>query len=356
MTTELAERRKRRALSWVVGAIASLGVAATTVAIDVRSAQPDRVVGPVVPDLARQLPQAQKISIVSRDASYRIARTQRGWAMTDRGDFPVRAARLHQLTQGLTNLAYVRRMTSDPARHDRLGVVDPREGGAGVLIQIENARGGFLVDLILGVERDGLYVRRPGENQVWAVRGELPPLRDASVWLDLEPLALDASLLRRVEIVPSEGDAYVLERPTEDADFAFAGSLAGRSAVSAAALTDTAERITRLEPIDVLRAPAVQGPRSAALRAVAANGVLIDAEIVQFEQKPWLKLVARFERPEAQAAADAINARASGWAYALSAAEYESLAPKLETLLPTAAPATPPLPNRTPPPAQPPAR
>jgi hypothetical protein len=311
------------------------------------------VAGPVVPDLSRQLAQAQKINISSRDATYRIARTQRGWAMTDRGDFPVRAARLRQLTEGLSGLAYVRRMTSDPARHDRLGVGDPREGGAGVLVQIENARGGFLVDLILGVERDGLYVRKPGDNQVWAVRGELPPLRDAAIWLELQPLALDASALQRVEIVPSEGDAYILERPTPEADFAFGGRLAGRRPVSTAALNDTAERITRLQPIDVLRAPAVQGPRSAALRVSTADGVLIDGEIFQFEQKPWLKLVARFERPEAQAAADAINARASGWAYALTAAEYETLAPKLDTLLFNATPpsdpaSTPPAASRTP--------
>jgi hypothetical protein len=337
MTTALAERRKSRALSWIVAAIAMAGVAAVTIAIEIRSASPDRIVGPVLPGVAGQLPDAQKITVVSKEARYRIARTERGWAMTDRGDFPVRAARLQELTSGLTKLAYVRRMTSNPERFDRLGVRDPAQGGQGVLLQIENARGAFLVNLILGFQRDGLYVRRPGEDQVWAVRGELPPLRDPSVWLDLKPITLDASALRRVEIVPAEGRPYILERSSADANFAFAGALAGREPISSGALTAAARRITELEPIDVLPAPAVQGPPAARVRAMTAEGVVIDAEIVPHGARHWLKLVARGEGPNA-AAAEPINARASAWAYALSPTDYAALAPPLDSLLLNPAP------------------
>jgi hypothetical protein len=339
MTTAQSERRKARALSWIVAAIAMTAVAAVTLAIEVRSAAPDRIVGPVLPGVAQQLRDAQKITVVSADARYRIARTARGWAMTDRGDFPVRASRLEQLTSGLTKLAYVRRMTSNPDRHDRLGVRDPAQGGAGVLLQIENARGAFLVNLILGFQRDGLYVRKPGENQVWAVRGELPPLRDPSIWLDLQPLVLHASALRRVEIIPAEGRPYILERASADANFAFAGALAGREPVSAGALTQAAGRITELQPVDVLPAPAVQGAPVARVRAATVEGVLIDAEIVPHDDRQWLKLVARAERPEAAAAIEPINARASAWAYALSPADAQAFAPPLDSLVRNPTPA-----------------
>ncbi|MBL8549754.1 MAG: DUF4340 domain-containing protein [Hyphomonadaceae bacterium] len=339
MTTELAQRRKGRALSWAVAAIAAAGIAAVTLAIEVRSAAPDRIVGPVVPGLAGRLAEAQKITIVSPDARYRIAKTAKGWAMTDRGDFPVRAARLAQLTSGLTNLAFVRRMTSNPERHARLGVTDPAQGGNGVLVQIENARGAFLVNLILGVQRDAIYARKPGDNQVWAVRGELPPLRDASIWLDLQPLTLAPDTLRRVEIVPNQGRPYILERASADAPFAFAGALAGREPISAAALSDAAEHLTRVQPTDVLPAPTVQGPPSARVRATTADGALIDAELITHGDRVWLKLAARAERPEAQATVDPINARASAWAYAISPNDFERLTPALESLLRNPAPA-----------------
>jgi hypothetical protein len=334
MTTELSERRKRRALSWVVAAVAMLAITAVTIAIEVRSAAPDRVVGPVLPGLAQQIGEAQKITVISADARYRIARTaRRVWAMTDRGDFPVRESRLEQLTSGLARLAYIRRMTSDPGRHDRLGVGDPTQGGRGVLLQIENARGAFLVNLIIGFQRDGLYVRKPGENQVWAVRGELPPLRDAAIWLDLQPLLLHPSALRRVEITPADGPAYVLERASADANFAFAGAPAGREPISAGALTAAAARITQVQPIDVLPAPAVQGAAAARVRAATVDGVLIDAELVAHNNRHWLKLVARPERPQAAAAVEAINARASAWAYALAQSDVAALVPPLDSLL-----------------------
>ncbi|MGE0045183.1 MAG: DUF4340 domain-containing protein, partial [Hyphomonadaceae bacterium] len=302
--------------------------------------RPDRVVGPVFPGLAEELEQAQKINIVSRDASYRIARIEGGgWAMIDRGDFPVNARRLAQLTDGLRELVFVRRMSSDPAQHERLGVGDPTQGGSGILVQLENARGGFIANLILGVTREATYARRPGENQVWAVRGELPPLRDPAAWLELTPLAVQGRDIRRVETTPRTGPAYVLERASADADFAFAGAAASRTPISAATLTSTAERLTALQPIDVLPAAAVTGAPVASIRATLASGALIAADFFALENRLWIRLNATGAEGPAQAAAAQINARSARWAYALSQAEFDALAPTLDALTMTSAPA-----------------
>lgn len=333
MTTSLAEHRKKLALRWTIAAFASLAVAVIALAIAARSADPNRVIGPVVSDLRERIGEASRITVTSRDAVYRIQRTERGWAMTDRGDFPVRAQRLAQLTEGLASLQRVRRMTDDPDRHERLGVSDPSEGGNGILVQIENAQGALIVNLILGVERTGTYAREPGENQVWAVTGDLPPLREPAAWLDLQPLDLPPARIQRAEIVPAQGPPYTLERQGgPNGDFAFTGSQAGQRALSSGTLTTTAERIAMLQPVDVLPASAVQGAPAARLRVLTTDNVLIDAEIIRFEERAWLKFVARPQAPGAQAAADPINARGSAWAYALSDAEYDALVPTLGAL------------------------
>ncbi|MEZ5995898.1 MAG: DUF4340 domain-containing protein [Hyphomonadaceae bacterium] len=172
MTTGLAERRRARALTlFLVAGLLSV-VAAVTVGIEARSSRPEAVSGPVVPGLAETISGAQRIIVTSAEASYRIEHTQQGWAMRDRGDFPVTPSRLAQLTEGLEGLHYVRRMSSDAARHERLGVSDPRQGGRGILLQIEDGRGALLVNLILGVEPSGLYVRRPDDDQTWAAEGD----------------------------------------------------------------------------------------------------------------------------------------------------------------------------------------
>lgn len=338
MTTDLAERRKGRALTLFLIAGALAAMAAVTIAIESRSLRSDSMSGPVVPGLSETIGGAQRIIVTSADASYRIERTQRGWAMRDRGDYPVLSSRLAQLTEGLRDLRFARRMTSDASKHERLGVGDPREGGRGVLVQIEDGRGALLVNLILGVEPSGLYVRRPDDDQTWSAQGDLPPLRDVGSWLDLRPIDMDADRLARVEIVPATGRAYILGRDSAQQPWRIASP--ALATLAQASVTAAAERITDLSPVDVQPAPAIQGAAAARVRATTFDGVLIDAELIPSDGRLWLKLVARSATaaptPEQDAAALEINNRVAAWAYALRDMEAEAFAPPLATLVPGA--------------------
>lgn len=332
MTAGLAERRRARSLTLFLIAGALVAIAAVTLAIESRGLNPNSASGPVVPDLAETIGGAQRILITSAEATYRVERTQRGWAMRDRDDYPVLSSRLAQLTEGLETLRYARRMTSDPSKHERLGVTDPREGGRGILVQIEDGRGALLVNLILGVETNGLYVRRPDEAQTWAAVGELPPLRDVASWMDLLPLSLPADRLARVEVMPAEGRAYILARDSVDQPWRIASPALASLAQST--VTSTAERITQLAPVDVRTAPAIQGAPRARVRATTFDGIAVDAELIASDNRTWVKLVARAAAPEQEAAALEINNRSAAWAYALSDLEAESLAPPLSRLIP----------------------
>lgn len=336
MSTQLAERRKRRVLTLWLIAGGLIALAAVTIGIEYRASRPDLASGPVVPGLEESISTGQRIIITSADASYRIERTQRGeqsvWVMRDRDDYPVLASRLAQLTEGLEGLRYTRRMTNDPSKHERLGVGDPREGGRGVLVQVEDARGALLVNLILGVEPGGLYVRRPDQDQTWAARGELPPLRNVAAWLQLTPLDMPAERLARVEITPREGRAYILGRESAEAPWRIASP--PLAALAQSSVNSVAERITQLAPVDVRSAPAIQGLAFARVRATTFDGVTLDAELIESDGRPWLKLVARAETPEQEAAALELNNRAAPWAYALGDMDVEALAPPLGALIP----------------------
>jgi len=338
MSTDLAERRKGRALTLLLIAGALAVIAAVTVGIESRASRPDLASGPVIADLEETIGDAEKINIVSGDASYRIERIERGgervWVMRDRGDFPVLATRLKQLTDGLEQLRYQRRMTSDLSKHERLGVTDPRQGGRGILIQIEDGRGALLVNLILGVETSGTYVRRPDDDQTWAVRGDLPPLRDVAAWLELRPLPIPAERLARVEIVPAQGRAYILAR--DDASQPWRIASPALAALAQSSVNAAAERLTQLSPVDVQLAPAIQGAPTARVRAITFDGVLIDGELIPSDGRIWLKLVARPQTPEQESAALEINSRVSDWAFALSELEAEAVAPPLGALVPGA--------------------
>lgn len=334
MTAGLAERRRARSLTLFLIAGALVATAAVTVAIESRSLSPSSAAGPVLPGIEDTIGGAQRITITSAEATYRIERTEQGWAMRDRDDYPVLSSRLAQLTEGLETLRYVRRMTNDASKHERLGVTDPREGGRGVLVQVEDGRGALLVNLILGVETSGTYVRRPDQEQTWSVDGELPPLRDVASWLALQPMSLTPDRLARVEIMPAEGRAYILARDAADQPWRLASP--ALAALAQSTLTATAERITQLTPIDVRTAPAIQGTPRARVRATTFDGIVIDAEVIESDNNIWVKLVARADAPEQEAAAVALNTPASDWAYALSEMEAEALAPPLNRIIPGA--------------------
>ncbi|MBS0384759.1 MAG: DUF4340 domain-containing protein [Proteobacteria bacterium] len=347
MTTELAERRKGQVLTLFVAAAALVAVAAVTVGIETRASRPDLASGFVAPGLHDTIGTGRRIIITSSDASYRIERAQHGnesiWVMRDRGDYPVLSGRLAQLTQGLEQLRFTRRMTTDPAKFDRLGVGDPRHGGHGVLVQIEDGRGALLVNLILGTVptagQNVVYVRKPGENQTWAAQGPLPPLRDVASWLNLRPLDLPVERLAHVEITPQQGRAYILDRGSDAAWRLTSPALATPTQSNVAT---AAEEITQLTPVDVQPAPAIQGTAVAHIRAITADGVAIDGELIPSDDKTWLKLVARAQtrgNSAQEAAALAINDRASAWAYALSEVQANALVPPLSTIAPSAAPA-----------------
>ena len=340
MSTDLAERRKKGALTLFLIAGALIAIAAVTMAIEYRAARPDLASGPVIPRLEDTIREGQRIVVTSAEASYRIERIDRGgeqvWVMRDRGDYPVLGSRLAQLTEGLRGLRYTRRMTSDPSKHARIGVGDPREGGRGVLVQIEDAQGALLVNLILGVEPSGLYARRPDDDQAWAVRGELPPLRNVATWLDLQPIQIQPDRLARVEITPQVGRAYVLARDEPGQSWRIA--VPALAALAQSSVNAAAERITQLSTVDVQPAPAIQGEAVASVRAVTFDGLAIDAELIESDDQTWLTLVARSAAetptPEQEAAALAINDRVAAWAYALTDLEVDAFAPALNALIP----------------------
>ncbi len=335
MTSGLADRRRARSLTLFLIAGALVTTAAVTLAIESRGLNPNGAAsGPVVPNLEETIGGAQRITVTSADATYRIERTQQGWAMRDRDDYPVLSSRLAQLTEGLENLRFQRRMTSDASKHERLGVTDPRQDGRGILVQVEDGRGALLVNLILGVETSGTYVRRPDEDQTWAVQGDLPPLRDAASWMDLQPLNIPADRLARVEVMPAEGRAYILARDSAEQPWRIA--LPALASLAQSTVTATAERLTQLAPVDVRTAPAIQGAPRARVRATTFDGVTIDAEIIPSDDRLWVKLVARAAAPEQEPAALEINNRSAAWAYALNEMDAEALAPPLSRLIPGA--------------------
>lgn len=333
MSSDLRQARARRAGA-VVGVAATLAaIALVTSAIETRARDANRALGVALPGFAEVKSQATSIKIISKDASYAIEQTPKGWALKDRGGYPVRREKLAQFTDGLTSLALLRPMTRDPEKHERLGLGDPTKGGSGILVQVAGPGGGLLADLILGVQPGGvLFVRKPNEDQTWAARGAMPPLRDSALWLNLTPFTIARERIARVDVIPAEGPAFTIARESDSEFFSLKAPFAALEIIAPTALSQTANALTQLNPIDVQQAGFVAGTPRARISAFTFDGVRIDGELYEQNEKRWLKLIARAEKPEKEGEVATLNQAAAPWAFGLSELDFRDTAPPLSSL------------------------
>lgn len=330
MSTLAVERRRRAALALLVAAVLAVAAYAAN-AFDLDRLKAPTASGPVLPAFGQLASSASAITIQTKDAAYHIVRSDRGWTLRDRGDYPVQREKLGQFTSGLATLAYLRPMTRDPNKLDRLALGDPAKGGEGVLVQVQNDQGALVANLVIGMTPTGLYVREPDETQAWAVRGDLPPLKDPAQWLDLAPLSIASERIVDVLIEPQAGGSYRLIRANGDEPFRLQSPYDRTPLRDPAMLTTIGEGFARLKPIDVVDAPAIDAPAIARVTMRTADGLVIAGELIDRGGRKWLKLIAQGDGAAANEAQQ-VNARAAAWAYGLSTLDYEGLAPPLSAL------------------------
>lgn len=335
MALQLNRLRGQRALA--LGAVSlALLVVALFVSREGRAvytAPPSGVLA--APGIGGENVQTRLVRITSRQGVFSIARTPRGWVLQDRGGYPVGANRVNALEAAFRALRLARPITRDSAKHGRLNVGDPGAGGDGVLVQIQDERGAFLVDLILGYRDDTIYARKRGDAQVWTVSGDLPPLRDAAFWLELAPFGLSTAELLSLDVAPLTGPGFTVLRAEPSGPFIFGRPYSGLLIRQKDALEAMLAVIARVEPRDVAPAPSLGGVPAARLLATASDGVVVAMDIHRKDGADWLKATARTS-PEANLQAmeraQKINAQTGAWAFRLSPEDAAALIPALASL------------------------
>ena len=117
------DRQRLRRLGLTGGAALILFVLAVTAGWmqASRGWTPD-VSGPVLPEWGQSVGLAQSIRIDSATDEFELERTEQGWVMPSRDNYPVRPDQLAQLDRLLAGLTYAGARTADPDKHARLGL------------------------------------------------------------------------------------------------------------------------------------------------------------------------------------------------------------------------------------------
>src|SRR6185437_3344364 len=142
------------------------------------------------------------------------------WVVVEKGNYPAAETKVRQLLLALSDLTLMEPKTELPDLYPRLEVDDPGKGKA-TQVTVQDRTGQVVGEVIvgkrradrLGTDKDGVYIRRPGEARVWLARGSPDVSGDIASWLDRRIVDLPAARIRSMVFTPANGGVLVVSRP-----------------------------------------------------------------------------------------------------------------------------------------------
>jgi hypothetical protein len=210
-----------------------------------------------------------EIAIRDSAGELHLDRVEAGWNVRERAGFAAETDRIGELLVKLAELKVVQSEPLPESQRARLDLVEPKDKGAGTLLELKDAKGGTLARLLLGkkvVKSSTVASRGRGESE--ATGRYLTAGADAGTMLVVaEPLAqveskVDAWLVK--DLVRADGARsiasskdgklrWTVTRERESADWKFAGS-GGKPDLQKA--TDLASSLNWVNLVDVVADPA----------------------------------------------------------------------------------------------------
>jgi Domain of unknown function (DUF4340) len=162
----------------------------------------------------------EKVEIKSSAESVSLVRLEDGWGVSERHLYPADFAKLSKLLDALGRARLVEKKTSKP---DNFAILEVRdvdiEGSKANLVSGIAPDYGFSV--LIGKSagsRDGQFVRRQDEEQVWLTDESFEPGGSVISWLDPVIINIDSERVVRVEQFDASGDIRLSAERVEGED------------------------------------------------------------------------------------------------------------------------------------------
>jgi uncharacterized protein DUF4340 len=248
------------------------------------------------------------------------------WVVVEKGNYAAAPGKVRRLLLGLADLTLVEPKTDRPDRLERLDLDDLKDGKS-TLVALQDRTGATVARLIVGKSRpdllgggnDGVYVRKPDENQAWLARGSLDLADNATGWLDRRILDIAASDIAAVALTAADGTQLTLRRDAKTGRFEVANPPADAKFKSEEALAAPAAALAGLDLDDVSPAAELPVPAGGVAEAVftTASGLTVTLRLFTHDKADWIAVAAS---GEGAAAADgaAAGAKLKPWVYAIA--------------------------------------
>jgi hypothetical protein len=269
--------------AWLV--LAALVLGACT-----RSAtEPPAAAGPLLPDLAKQLPTIDSIEL--RTAGDRVAvtleRKDSAWTVRERTGWPADPAMVDQLLDDLESSQRVEPKTAKRDHYARIGVEPVTAVDAGG-VEVRLHGKGWNESVIVGNAPPvgaGRFVRRAADAQSWQVDRKLDVAREPAQWLDTRMFDVPLARISSVSSKDAVGHSFALAHRDDRFRIADAPSAAMGDSYRGDAL---AGLLTDLHMEDVAADEGV----ATAERTVTftAGGSIVEFEAWRLDGRVWVRV------------------------------------------------------------------
>ncbi len=342
LAMDFADPRKRNLA--ILGGVTALFVALASVAVLQQAAllAPKFEPRPVFPALTDSLESLGEITIASKDGTFHVRQMDGKWVVAEKDNFPADPALVRATAVGLASLELLEPKTSRADWLTYIGLAAPDAGGTGMTVTVKDMTGKDIAGLIVGnaqgtpdlTGRSTLYVRRPNEDQAWLARGYIVARPLLADWFDKRIVPIARDRVRGATVDPLTGPTYTMVRDTKDMpDFRVLDLPRGRELSFDGAPDGVAGAITGFNFTDVAKANPADFNNVPQSVTNTFDGLEITVKVAMKGMDNWAILSARATNPMVQPEADAINARAAGWAFKLPEMNVTQLISPLETLL-----------------------
>ncbi|HEV2098180.1 MAG TPA: DUF4340 domain-containing protein [Stellaceae bacterium] len=293
------------------------------------------------PGLSDKLGDVASVSVQRTGLDLTFVREGDNWKVVQKGDYPAAPGKINRIVLAMADMVLVEPKTQKPDLYPRLEIEDPGKGKS-TLVTLKDKSGAVLAALIvgkrsydrLGTGDDGIYVRRPGDQQSWLARGTLDFSDEMANWLERRIVDIPDSRMAKVSLTQPDGAALVLSRAKPDAKFAVEGAPANAKYKSDTSLGEPAMALETLDLDDVQPAAKLPVPDKGVTAAsyTTFDGLTVDAKLFQHDGKDWLALTASGSG-KAAPEAKKIDDRVKHWVYAIPGYKAKMIETKLADLL-----------------------
>lgn len=339
-------------------------------------------------DLSGKIDDVATVTVKTSSAEANIEWVDGEWRLKEKSGYPVDAGKVRTLLLSLSALKGFEPKTNRPELHKTLGVddvpaapasePDPASTGQGPLLLTLKDKTGQPVNAVIigntkwggggggmGGGAQGIYLRKPGDNQSYYAEGKLEVPREPLNWVTNEFANIGRDRVRSVTLTPkadAEGNTITVERPKPDEGaFTVTNVPEGRQlkdtslpeALVGGLASATFEDVAPIATIDF-----AVGGVTVVVRTW--DGLIVTAETADITGKNWWRLSAAadpdpFKEGEGDAAKPRrtseevskevaeLNAKWKDWAFAPYSYKATAFNKRLSTELkdPDAAPASP---------------